>query len=797
MKGVNLLLIIFIGVFLIGVVCALPANVLNESGILYITGCTDLNESGSYVLNNSITMSDNSTCFNITSSGVNLDGKGFGLIGIRDYNNRLSSQVAYGIIGNGVNYLNISNIQINGFGYTLDSGGILDCGLDDNDYVIECGAGIKLTNTNNSYFSITTSNNYAGLEISGFNNNIQLLSGVPFSNDFGIVFLSGQDNFISGNFYDVKSSVFFQNSSYNNVSSSYFQDLADRAVALTNSHFNRVYSNSFIRCGGDAIEFHGSNNTYFYNNTVSDGWDGIEIWGNSQFNEFFDNSISGSTNGGVVLGGAYNNLFYRNRFSGNNVDILFSNGESLIAEDNFFYNNYFGSDVHFYTDLDGGYSGFNFFNITNSSGENIVGVNRLGGNYWSNSLNQGYSDMCNQSAFCGQVYDVQNNVSGCESNNCDYLPLSNASNFSFSNDYGIITWSTSFSSYVKKSAQVSILENYAYFNSSSASELNTSANITFYNIGDLGFVIPGILKDGIFCSDCYNFTALNADTIIFNVSSWSNYSIGEVAPIIYLFNVLNSTASTREFIFNVSDDSNIANCSLMIYNSNGIAYDLLGNTNLTELNEYSNNSINYFNFVVGTFTSYINCTDSNGHIGKSNTLAFEVQAEEIFSSSSSGFSNSVSRSISDSSLLNGVTRNLGKNDSLKFNVNNQSHSLTVNKISNSSITLTIQSVPQVFTMKLGEIIYIDVNSDGIKDLEVSYLKYYTFLVSLKIKKVSIPVQEVNETKKDTVVSPYEIGNEEDTNEVNRNSNIALRIILTIVLLVIIFRGFRYFFHKRR
>ena len=35
-----------------------------------------------------------------------------------------------------------------------------------------------------------------------------------------------------------------------------------------------------------------------------------------------------------------------------------------------------------------------------------------------------------------------------------------------------------------------------------------------------------ILRDGIKCTDCYNFTALDADPVIFNVTSWSNYSIG-------------------------------------------------------------------------------------------------------------------------------------------------------------------------------------------------------------------------------------------------------------------------------
>ena len=38
---------------------------------------------------------------------------------------------------------------------------------------------------------------------------------------------------------------------------------------------------------------------------------------------------------------------------------------------------------------------------------------------------------------------------------------------------------------------------------------------------------PEIKKDGAACTTCHNFTSLNAGTVIFNVTGWSNYSIGE------------------------------------------------------------------------------------------------------------------------------------------------------------------------------------------------------------------------------------------------------------------------------
>ena len=76
--------------------------------------------------------------------------------------------------------------------------------------------------------------------------------------------------------------------------------------------------------------------------------------------------------------------------------------------------------------------------------------------------------------------------------------------------------------------------NLVYVNSSvSNGGLNKSANVTLYGIGDKGFTKPSILRDGnLVCNQstnpiCINYTSLIASNVIFNVGSWSNYSIGE------------------------------------------------------------------------------------------------------------------------------------------------------------------------------------------------------------------------------------------------------------------------------
>ena len=62
---------------------------------------------------------------------------------------------------------------------------------------------------------------------------------------------------------------------------------------------------------------------------------------------------------------------------------------------------------------------------------------------------------------------------------------------------------------------------------SSVSGFNKSANITLYDVGDRGFVEPVILKDGVECLDCVNYTSLTATNVLFSVTGFSNYSIGE------------------------------------------------------------------------------------------------------------------------------------------------------------------------------------------------------------------------------------------------------------------------------
>jgi len=84
--------------------------------------------------------------------------------------------------------------------------------------------------------------------------------------------------------------------------------------------------------------------------------------------------------------------------------------------------------------------------------------------------------------------------------------------------------------------------------------INSSANITLFGMDSFGFTDPIILRNGVECTndECYNFTALDAATVKFNVTyAGANYSIGDGAditpPTITIDSPTNTTFPTVSF----------------------------------------------------------------------------------------------------------------------------------------------------------------------------------------------------------------------------------------------------------
>lgn len=76
------------------------------------------------------------------------------------------------------------------------------------------------------------------------------------------------------------------------------------------------------------------------------------------------------------------------------------------------------------------------------------------------------------------------------------------------------------------STATSLRFNFAEVNTVSQPLINKSANITLYGTPSTGLTSPTLARNGVDCANsCYNFTSLTATNVIFNVSSWTNYSL--------------------------------------------------------------------------------------------------------------------------------------------------------------------------------------------------------------------------------------------------------------------------------
>jgi parallel beta-helix repeat protein len=181
-KTVVLSLIVFL---------AIISAVSAEMGTPITTVC-EINESGTYYLNNSITYGSG-TVINITCDDVVLNGNGYVIGGssIEEY---------VGINATGVTNITIANATITGF-----------------------GCGIQLINTTDSRIENNTANdNTWGIYLGGSSNNTLT------------------SNNATGNLYD---GIFLKVSSYNTITSNTLNDNSD-GIYLMGSSNNTITSNN-------------------------------------------------------------------------------------------------------------------------------------------------------------------------------------------------------------------------------------------------------------------------------------------------------------------------------------------------------------------------------------------------------------------------------------------------------------------------------------------------------------------------------------------------------------------------
>src|SRR3989344_4587904 len=121
---------------------------------------------------------------------------------------------------------------------------------------------------------------------------------------------------------------------------------------------------------------------------------------------------------------------------------------------------------------------------------------------------------------------------------------------------------------------VKIEYNYAYVNSTRAG-LNVPARITFEGL-PTNLVNPVMLRNGLSCpaNICTNLTSLNAGTVVFNVTGWTDYSINlGGAPVVIPVNAINVSScgvlsrNNTYYVLNASFTASISPCISIIGNN--------------------------------------------------------------------------------------------------------------------------------------------------------------------------------------------------------------------------------------
>lgn len=216
-----------------------------------------------------------------------------------------------------------------------------------------------------------------------------------------------------------------------------------------------------------------------------------------------------------------------------------------------------------------------------------------------------------------------------------------------------------------------------------------------------------------------------------------SFSVDLTDPIIALVSPSNSSttsSSSTTFSYNVTD-AGIASCSLIIDNSidqtdSSIATSI--EQSLTKSFSSSDNGLHTWN---------VNCTDNANRENSSDMFEVTVSISSSSGGGSGGSGGSggggggssgtdtatetqaetkrepteyvIGFATSDENLVNAI-----EGDKVSFKIKEEVHQVTIDDITENSVTLTVSSNPITITLNIGETKILDLNEDGIDDLSI-------------------------------------------------------------------------------
>ncbi len=237
-------------------------------------------------------------------------------------------------------------------------------------------AGVRIISNNNFITNNSASDNALGMIIDMNSRSNDIMGNTFNYNRNGGLYLhvNSRNNIIRDNTADHNTNyfIYLADSNYNTVSGN--------RVSGGNIGIYLVYSNSRPDNGYNRLTGNDISNTYY---------EGILLY-YADNNTIAGNSVNSSNGYGIHLYSSSNNVIYDN---------YFDNVNNMASEDS-----------------------INIWNIGQTPGRNIIGGEYLGGNYWAGPNLTGFSQTCadtDHDGICDNPYSL-------ESNNTDYLPLTDA-----------------------------------------------------------------------------------------------------------------------------------------------------------------------------------------------------------------------------------------------------------------------------------------------------------------------------------------------------------------------------------
>jgi len=209
-------------------------------------------------------------------------------------------------------------------------------------------------------------------------------------------------------------------------------------------------------------------------------------------------------------------------------------------------------------------SGNNFSMYTLTEALYIGGDGGVNNTISNNNINDGYIVLTN-SAVNNTLFNNTVNTSVPGNYKLSATLLSSGNEVTYLNDQGIINWTLNPSSTLREYGELGIGTNPIIQNNligfvpgtgASSGLLNSTATLTFYNVA--GITIPTPYRNGAPCggSICTAVTSLGGNNYTFNVTQFSNYSVGDQS---------NNAPTASNVILNSTYGTNLTTENLTLY----------------------------------------------------------------------------------------------------------------------------------------------------------------------------------------------------------------------------------------